>query len=164
MEKVDDYRVVVITGKNDKSDDLDGEMRFVGPTSEYDFHIDCLLDYAKNRYPDVKVFQRMNDRFSPCVPIFFLAWLNSIVYINMSSERAGRCGTLYMPDEISEKQKEVLLELSKSFPQLNVNIVYNMYLDDDGSVKGTDFEFKKRQMFVDVLTDFFAQEEKKPKI
>ena len=103
MEKVDDYKVVVITGKNDKSDDFDGEVRFIGPISEYDFHIDCLLDYAKRSYPDVKVFQRMNDRFDPNVPIFFLTWLNSIVYINISGNRVGRYGMHYMPDDIDDE-------------------------------------------------------------
>ena len=163
MEKVDDYKVVVITGKSDKSDDLDGEVRFVGPTSEYDFHIDCLLDYAKRSYPDVKVFQRMNDRFDPNVPIFFLTWLNSIVYINISGNRVGRYGMLYMPDEISEKQKEKLFEFAKSISKAHVDIVYDMDIDD-GIVEWEEFDREKNKKFYELLTDFFAQEEKKPKI
>ena len=163
MEKVDDYKVVVITGKNDKSDDLDGEVRFVGPTSEYDFHIDCLLDYVKRSYPDVKVFQRMNDRFDPNVPIFFLTWLNSIVYINISGNRVGRYGMLYMPDEISEKQKEKLFEFAKSISKAHVDIVYDMDIDD-GIVVWEEFDREKNKKFYELLTDFFAQEEKKPKI
>ena len=69
---------------------------------------------------------------------------------------------LYMPDEISDKQKEVLLELSKTLPKSNVDIVYDMDFDD-GEVTGTEFGYKRGQDFVDALNDFFKKNEKKTK-
>ena len=161
-KNVDDYKVVIITGENEKSDDKDGELIYVGNSKDYSFHIDALIDYSINKYPSVNVFKHINDRCLPCVPIFFLTWLNSIVYTNTSSDRIGKCGMLYMPDEISDKQKEVLLELSKTLPKSNVDIVYDMDFDD-GEVIGTEFGYKRGQDFVDALNDFFKKNEKKTK-
>lgn len=163
MENVDDYKAVIITGKNDKSDDIDGEMKFIGSLSNYEFHIDCLLDYARENYPGVKVFQRMNDRFDPNVPIFFLTWLNSIVYINISGNRLGRYGMLYLPDEISDKQKEKLLMFAKSIPKAHVDIVYDLDIED-GLVEWKEFNYDKNKKFYELLNDFLNNYEKKPKI
>ena len=163
MENIDNYKVVIITGKNDKSEDRDGEVIFVGPLSDYSFHIDCLLDYARRRYPDVRAFQQMNDRCIINVPIFFLTWLNSIVYINISSEKTGKRGILYMPDEVSEIQKKQLLKLAQSISNAYVDIVYDMDFDD-GEVQEEDFKNKKGKKFYALLSDFLNKNEKKPRI
>ncbi len=162
MCKVDDYKVVIITGENKKSDDKDGEVIYVGPIDDYSFHIDCLIDYTRERYPNVNVFKQINDRCLPNVPIFFLTWLNSIVYVNLDSERAGRGGMLYMPDAISEKQRAVLLEMAKELPLNNVDIVYDMDFDD-GEVLAKEFQYTGDQNFADILNKCLEQDAKKPK-
>ena len=160
--KIDDYKAVIITGVNDKSDDVDAEVIYVGPIKDYSFHIDCLIDYTRDRYPDVNVFQHINDRCDPNVPIFFLTWLNSIVYINISGNRVGRYGMLFLPDEISVKQKEVLLDLSKVISKAHVDIVYDMDFDD-GIVDAKEFDYKSGKGFEKLLDEFFKQKEKKSK-
>ena len=160
--KIDDYKLVIITGENEKSDDIDGEVIFAGKNEDYSFHIDALIDYSRGRYPNVNVFQHINDRHLPNVPIFFLTWLNSIVYANTSSERAGNCGMLYMPDEISEKQREALLKLAEAIPTAQVCIVYDMDFDD-GEVKLKEFKYKKSHSFYEALNEFLKMNEKKSK-
>ena len=54
-KNVDDYKVVIITGENEKSDDKDGELIYVGNSKDYSFHIDALIDYSINKYPSVNV-------------------------------------------------------------------------------------------------------------
>ena len=39
---------------------IDGEVIYVGPIKDYSFHIDCLIDYTRDRYPDVNVFTVRN--------------------------------------------------------------------------------------------------------
>lgn len=160
--KIDDYKAVIITGVNDKSADGDGEVRFVGHLDDYSFHIDCLIDYTREKYPNVNVFKHINDRCDSNVPIFFLTWLNSIVYINISGNRVGRYGMLFLPDEISDKQKEVLLELSKAIPKAHVDIVYDMDFDD-GIVDAKEFDYKSGKGFEKLLDEFLRQKEKKSK-
>ena len=38
--KIDDYKLVIITGENEKSDDIDGEVIFAGKNEDYSFHIE----------------------------------------------------------------------------------------------------------------------------
>lgn len=162
-EDLDDYFVVIITGENEKSDDKDGEIKFIGPVDEYSFHIDCLLDYAIVRYPNIKVFKQMNDRFRPIDPICFLTWLNSIVYLNVSDKRFGNYGILYMPDEISEKQKKSLLEFARKYSNKDVCISYDLDYDD-GVVSATDFKCDGSKKFYDQLICYLQEKEKKPKL
>ena len=159
---LDDYLVFIITGENEKSDDEDGEIKYVGPVNDYSFHIDCLLDYATERYPNVKVFKQMNDRFRPIDPICFLTWLNSIVYLNISDKRLGHYGMLYMPDEISDKQKEVLLKFAKKYDNRQVYIGYNLDFDD-GVVSVTEFKGKDDQSFYEFIQNYLRINEKKSK-
>ena len=54
MDKnIEDYKAVIINGTNDKSNDVDGNVDFIGAIGECDYHIDCLLSYAVEKYPDV---------------------------------------------------------------------------------------------------------------
>lgn len=158
----EEYKAIIINGINDKGD-VDGQINFVGKKDKYDFHVDCLLDYAIEKYPTVQVFKVIPSNCEPDVPVYFLTVLNNIVYLNVSGGRNGRRGILFMPDEISPKQKEVLCALSKRYTNINVDIIYNMDFDD-GLVYSEEFDCKRGMKFEDVLNDFFnTQYEKKPK-
>lgn len=157
MDKnIDDYKALIINGTNDKSDDVDGHIDFVGPIGECDYHVDCLLEYACEKYPNVSIFSRIRSLSScePDVPIFFLTWLNNVVYINISGNRAGKYGMLFLPDEISEKQVAAIYELCKQIPMSHVDIVYDMDFDD-GYVVSKEFNYKNGHGFEELLDDFF---------
>ena len=164
MEKnIDNYKALIISGTNDKSNDVDGQLSFVGPIGECDYHVDCLLEYALDKYPDVQIFKRIPSNCEPNVPIFFLTWLNNVVYINISGRRVGKYGMLFMPDEVSEKQMAQINELVKMIPKAKVDIVYNMDFDD-GFVDFEEFDYKNGQGFKETWKEFLQTiNEKKPK-
>ncbi len=157
-KNIDDYKAVIINGPSDKSDDMDGKVDFVGLVSEWDFHIDCLVDYAVRKYPDVPIFQKM-DNCEPNVPIFFLTLRNNVVYINISGGRVGKYGMLFLPDEISAKQKEVLYEFARKISNAHVDIVYDMDFDD-GFVESKELNYKVGQPFEKQLESFFKENNK----
>lgn len=161
-KKLEDYKAIVINGINDKGD-IDGNVDFVGKKDEYDFHVDCLLDYALEKYPDVQVFRVIPNNCEPDVPVYFLTVLNNIVFLNVSGGRNGKRVLVFMPDEISSRQKEVLYEFAKKYTNINVDIVYNMDFDD-GLVYSEEFDCKRGIEFESVLNDFFDMNyEKKSK-
>lgn len=157
MDKnINEYKAIIINGTNDKSNDIDGHVDFVGPIGECDYHVDCLLEYARDKYPDVSIFQRITDRCEPDVPIFFLTWLNNVVYINISGNRVGKYGMLFLPDEISEKQLKLIYELAKQIPKAHVDIVYDMDFDD-GFVESKEFNYERGKGFEETLNEFLKK-------
>ena len=156
MESIDNYKALIINGVNDKSNDVDGHVDFVGPIGECDYHIDCLLEYAREKYPNVSIFQRITDRCEPDVPIYFLTWLNNVVYINISGNRNGKYGMLFLPDEVTENQMKEIYELVKQIPKAHVDIVYDMDFDD-GFVISKEFNYERGKAFEESLNEFFKK-------
>ena len=109
-KKINDYKAVIINGVNNKGD-INGNVDYVGNLDEYGFHIDALIEYALEKYPDVQVFSKIPSNCEFDVPIFFLTWLNNIVYVNVSDVKHGKKGIVFFPDEVSLKQKEALYDL-----------------------------------------------------
>ena len=165
MDKnIEDYKAVIIKGTNDKSNDVDGNVDFIGAIGECDYHIDCLLSYAVEKYPDVSIFKRIPSNCEPDVPIFFLTWLNNVVYINISGRNMSNRGMLFLPDEISDLQMHLIYELAKQIPKAKVNIIYDLDFDD-GLVYSKEFNYKNDKTFKQTLDSFFKSiNEKKPKI
>ncbi len=171
MEKnIDDYKAIIINGVNDKGD-IDGNIDFIGNIDDYDFHVDCLIDYGIEKYPDSQIFKVIPNNCEPNVPVYFLCMFNNVVYLNVSSSRYGKRGILFLPDEISDKQKLALEKISELLANINVDIVYNMRFDD-GLVYTEEFDSKRGFSFKEVLDDFYnmvyqdsskADNEKKPR-
>ena len=167
-KKIDDYKALIINGINDKGD-TDGNIDYVGNLDDYGFHVDALLDYALKKYPDVQIFQKIPNNCEFDVPIFFLTWLNNIVYINVSDSRHGKKGIIFFPDEISVKQKEVLNEMAHKLSNVNVTVIYDMDFDE-GLVYSQEFDVQRGLSFEKILDEFFKSvgkdlliQEKKPK-
>lgn len=167
-KKVNDFKAVVINGVNNKGD-IDGNIDYVGNLDEYGFHVDALIEYAINKYPDVSVFSQIPNNCEFDVPIFFLIWLNNIVYVNVSDVRHGKKGIVFFPDEISLKQKEALYNFARGLSNVNITVIYDMDFDD-GLVYSHEFDCKRGISFDKVLDDFFSSngkdlivQEKKPK-
>ena len=88
------------------------------------------------------------------MPVYFLCMFNNVVYLNVSSSRYGKRGILFLPDEISDKQKLALEKISKLLENINVDIIYNMRFDD-GLVYTEEFDSNRGSSFKDILEDFY---------
>ena len=64
---MDEYKLAFIYGDTDqKRKIVEGQIERVGDIHDEDvLHIRCLLDYARERYSDVEIFQRLNLRHKP---------------------------------------------------------------------------------------------------
>lgn len=151
-KEINNYKGIIISGDNEG--DVDGKCDFIGHKDEYEYHIDALLDYALKKYPDVQVFKIIPGNCEPNVPIYFLTALNNIVYLNVSSQKLGKYGMLFLPDEISLKQKEVLYDLASKLSDVNVDIFYDMSFDD-GLVYSQEFNCLRGLEFKNILDDYF---------
>ena len=144
-KKINDYKAVIINGVNNKGD-IDGNIDYVGDLDEYGFHIDALIEYALEKYPDVQVFSKIPSNCEFDVPIFFLTWLNNIVYVNVSDVKHGKKGIVFFPDEVSLKQKDALYDFAKGLSNVNITVIYNMDFDD-GLVFSHEFDCKRGMSF-----------------
>ena len=66
-------------------------------------------------------------------------------------------------DEISEKQKDSLLKMAKDSPNVNVQILYDLKLND-GNIDLQEFDAMRGSSFEDVLNDYFVLMDRKKDI
>lgn len=134
---IDSYKGALIHGAGHSERGInDGELETLGLLDgEDNFHSKVLLDYAKEKYPDVGIFNKLTIRHQPEVIAYFLTRLGDIVFLNItrydekSLSRYGRSGILLMCDNPTDKQKETLKEFSRSISNFNVEIGYDLSID-----------------------------------
>ena len=151
MEKnIKDYLIAIVNGPEDE---VDGNIDFIGLAKENVYHIDCLIDYGKKKYPGHKGFQALNDRYTVEAPIFYLTCLDNAVYLNIPDEKIGKYGLLYLPDELSDAQIKSLHKLAKQIPRINLEICYNMRVED-GLIQYDNLDDKDSKNFEDMLNAY----------
>ena len=177
---MDDYMVAIINGQNEG--DIDGNIDYVGrlylkndtgildsnevDLDKYRNHVDHLLKYGRETYPNKVIFNKMPDNVEFRVPIFFLSILDNIVYLNVSTEKYGRHGWIFMPDEVSDKQKETLYEFARKLFNVNVSLFYNLNYSEDKGIIVKGYDCSNGISFEEILDDYFEMTkryEKKPK-
>ena len=166
---MDDYMVAIINGQNEG--DIDGNIDYVGrlylkndtgildsnevDLDKYRNHVDHLLKYGRGKYPNKVIFNKMPDNVEFRVPIFFLSILDNIVYLNVSTEKYGRHGWIFMPDEVSDKQKETLYEFARKLSNVGINLFYDLNYNEEGYVEFQEYDCKNGLSFEEILDDYF---------
>ena len=177
---MDDYMVAIINGQYEG--DIDGNIDYMGrlylkndtgildsnevDLDKYRNHVDHLLKYGRGKYPNEVIFNKMPDNVEFRVPIFFLSILDNIVYLNVSTEKYGRHGWIFMPDEVSDKQKETLYEFARKLSNVGINLFYDLNYNEEGYVEFQEYDCKNGLSFEEILDDYFEMTkryEKKPK-
>lgn len=179
-KKIENSLVMIINSKNEKGD-IDGNIDFVGKIfydknihniqeiddindiDRYKTHIDYLLEYGQEKYPDVQIFNLLSTNHFYQVIVYFLSIFNNIVYLNISVSKYQQKGLLFMPDEISEKQKNSLFKIAQESPNANVQILYDLNLND-GNIDLQEFDAMRGSSFEDVLSDYFVLMDRKKDI
>lgn len=127
MLNVNDYKLVVITGSNE-----DEIIRFFGKTDEYRFHLDALKDYLYTYYNSLAEAINADNKKSNNEIIIYLNAFGDIVYLHSKGY-----GLLFVPKQITEKQKTALYDLFNSFERTPIYIDYNLTrLDDEIFLEG----------------------------
>ena len=141
---MDDYMVALITE--------DGKLNLLGYLFNYNYHAQCLIDYALDKYPQITGFKLVNYMEDPNAPIYYLSLLNNIVFTNISVDGEKR-GILYLPKDINEEQLKTLYDLTHLILEFDVCLVYNMSRLD-GTTMGKTFDFEKGMNIKEQLDDF----------
>ena len=134
---MDDYMIAIINGSKED----DGKISYLGHNFNFNFHAECLLDYASKKYPEISGFSKIDYMDEPNSPIYYLSLLGNIIFTNISVDGEKR-GVLYFPKKITNKQIDTLYEFINSILNYNVWIVYDMAMVD-GMFVGETFDFDK---------------------
>ena len=111
----------------------DGSIKLLGDKHDEDeLHVACMLDYASEKYPEASIFQKLNIRHRPLDVAYFYTLLGDIIITNNTSQekKYGKTGTVFMPNEITEMQKESLYEFAPFMDNYVVDILYDMEIKD----------------------------------
>lgn len=134
---MDDYMIAIINGSKED----DGKINYLGSNFNFNYHAECLLDYAFKKYPEISGFSKLDYMDEPNSPIYYLSLLGNIIFTNISVDGEKR-GVLYFPKKITNKQIDTLYEFINSILNYNVWIVYDMAMVD-GMFVGETFDFDK---------------------
>lgn len=127
-----DSKIIIINPSDDNNGLSDGDVKFIGKFESDFSHGDLLTSYGVDTYGEDSIFGFLADgNFLVDVPAYFLAEGNdNVVFLNVSNSKSGKMGLLYLPSNISDKQKESLGKLSSLLNDFNIEVNYNLRVDD----------------------------------
>lgn len=140
----------------------DGTIEHIGNFhDEEEYHSVCLLNYAKEKYPNVTIFDRLNYRHKAETIAYFYTLIGDIVIINDSDNKLkyGRTGWVLMPSEITDIQYNKLYELVPVLKDYNVKLTYDMNMDT-GILAGHTI-YDNDHNFEGILDNYFETIDKK---
>lgn len=125
-------KVIIINPLDEAYGLSDGEINFIGSMKSNFSHGDLLTRYGVQIYGEDSIFGILsNGNFLVDVPVYFLTEGNdNIVFLNVSNSKVGKVGLLYLPSNISDKQRESLGRLSSLLKDYRVEVNYNLRVDD----------------------------------
>ncbi len=157
---MDDYKIAVIYGKDDPEKNIkDGMIEAFGDIHDQDLlHIDCILEHARKRYPEVAVFKQLTDRHSPEVVACIYTLLGNVVFFNTTKDagKYGKLGLLMLPDELTDNQIQSLQELAKSISNYSLNISYGLKLED-GFLEGQEMKSTSDETPQELLNKYLTK-------
>ena len=113
---------------------IEGKIERVGDINDDCFHATTLINFAEKNYPEVSIFNSLNNRHRPeTISYFYTAFFNHIVFLNISSARNNvlqKKGVFLIPNDITEKQEQSLYEFADEISDYEVGIYYDLKLED----------------------------------
>ena len=157
---MNEYMVAIITGDSEDN----GNITYLGHNFNFNYHAECLIDYAVHKYPNISGFKNIDYMKEPNLPIYYLSFLNNIIFTNVSVDDEMR-GMLYLPKIISDEQLKTLLQFIDSIYDFKVIVIYDLSLID-GMVLGKDLDVSqsenmKEQIMKYVLERQFVKKERR---
>ena len=163
---MDDYKLAFIYGTNEEECDIwDGKIEKFGDSSDEDsFHSTCLLDHAKERYPDVQIFKKMGFRHKPETIGYFYTLFGHILFLNTTKnvQKYGKSGLFMLPSNVTEKQKESLFKFCEEIEDFSVHILYDLNIED-GILEGKELSSVENKNISSLFISYFERENKSAK-
>lgn len=105
-------------------------------------HIDFMLDYLKNNYKDLGLYQKYEKELYISKIVMDLVKLGEVVFVNTTSyakeflKNYGVTGEIFLPNDLNDEQKEGLKKLKKNIDEYDeIQIWYNINSGKQASVK-----------------------------
>ena len=143
-------------------------VHYYGNTSDDYFHNVYLLNYVKEYYPDVPIFQQLNPRHPKEIIAYFLVKMGHIVFFNTTKydeknlQKYGKLGLLLLPDSLTENQKKSLMQFSKNISDFQILINYELKIED-GLLSSKTFQAAEAMMPEEMIQSYWSQKEKSEK-
>lgn len=166
---MDDKKIAFIFGSDkEESGIYEGEIEEIGDIKDGYFHSTCLLEFAKEKYPEIGVFKRLTNKHNPEAISFFYAKLfNHIIFLNTtkynedgSIGKHGKTGLFLIPDTITEKQKEGLSVFLDKISEYKITIIYDISIEN-GLFDGKEVISISREEPKEVFNKFFGDRKSK---
>lgn len=127
-----DSKIIIINPSDEAYGLSDGNVNYIGKVDSDFYHSDLLIDYGISVYGEDSIFGLLaNGNYLVDIPVYFLVEGNdNLVFLNVSNSKTGKMGLLYLPNNISSKQKEALNKLSSILGDFKIEVNYNLKMDD----------------------------------
>ncbi len=127
---ISDYLIEFIYGVDDiKRNIKDGTIEMYGSRASGNSHTNYLLEWIKNKYPDIKFLKGLNSKHDPGTISALITKLGHIVFLDISNEYM-HAGILLLPNKISEKQKDAIYKFANMISNYTLYIEYDFTLND----------------------------------
>lgn len=135
---MDDKKIAFIFGNTKEEKGIyEGEIDRIGNIKDGTFHSTCLIEYGKEKYPEVSIFQKLTNRHMPeAISYFFINSFNHAIFLNTTKYlddgrigKHGKQGLLLLPNQLTEKQKEGIEKFLDEVHDYSVSILYDLNID-----------------------------------
>ena len=132
MQKTDDVKVIIINPLDEKNNLTYGKINYIGDIDGYISHGDLMINYGVEIYGEDSIYEIMSDgNYLPIYPAFFLAEFDgNIVCLNISNNKIGKQGILYLPSDLGDEQIKSINSLSRALKGFNIEVNRDLELDD----------------------------------
>ncbi len=158
---MDSYKLAIIYSEDNNMKNIkDGQLKMLGDAYDSEeLHIKCLLDLAKEIYPEVDIFRKITYRHTPEIASYFFTLLDNIVFLNTTKnmEKYGKTGMLMMPKNLSEKQIDTLISFTENLKDYSISICYDLELID-GILESKELHSLEKEQTIKLLETYFQRE------
>lgn len=124
-------KVTLITPEDEEYNQIDGQIISFGKIEKYSFHSFILLEYGKEVYGEDSIFKILEECQMSSVFAFFLTeYYDTVVFLNLCGHCHSKCGLLYLPSDLSDKQKKSINELIKNLKGYQIEVNQDLKLID----------------------------------
>lgn len=124
-------KIIIINPFDEDASLKDGHIHIIKDEA-YFCHGGLLIEYGMQIYGNDSIFGLLSrGDYSPDVPAYFLVAENdNVVFLNISSEKVGKRGLLFLPSELSFEQDESLNYVLEHLKDFSIIVNTNMRIEE----------------------------------
>ena len=159
QDLIEKLKIIILFGKRKvDGQERDGEIEKIPVEDDDTAHYFYMKEYLKEHFKDEEELQNSVQERHDVKSIFYeIQKLGHIAFAENTSTPTYRTGIFYMPNEISEKQKESLKKLQKQLEAEDYNITefLNLHRNEEGILLGS-----QKQGKAQILKEFTEDRER----